>query len=132
MMQIAMVGLGRMGANMVRRLQADGHECVAFDVNPASVQALAAEGATGVGSLAEVVSTLATPRHVWIMVPAAFVGSTVDQLAAVLDPVTRSSTAATPGTATTSTGPGRSPPRGSTTSTSARPGEPTGSSAATA
>ncbi len=85
-MQIAMVGLGRMGANMVRRLEAGGHDCVAYDVNPVNVAVLAAEGSTGAGSLAEMVEAMAQPRHIWIMVPAAFVGATVDQLAELLSP----------------------------------------------
>jgi 6-phosphogluconate dehydrogenase len=83
-MQIAMVGLGRMGANMVRRLMADGHECVVHDVNEEPIAALESEGAIGARSLDELVSQLATPRHVWIMVPAAFVGATIDKLAPLL------------------------------------------------
>jgi len=83
-MQLGMVGLGRMGANMVRRLMRDGHECVVYDVDPASVEALAGEGAVGSTSLAEFVDKLTTPKAVWLMVPAAFTGSTVDQLAALL------------------------------------------------
>lgn len=83
-MQIAMIGLGRMGANMVRRLQRDGHDCVAYDVNAEAVAAMAAEGVRGVASLEELVEVLEPPRQVWIMVPAAFVGSTVDRLAALL------------------------------------------------
>ena len=69
-MQIAMVGLGRMGANMVRRLMRGGHECVVFDRNPASVDHLASEGASGVGSLEDLATWLAPPRAVWVMVPA--------------------------------------------------------------
>ncbi len=76
-----------MGANMVRRLQAGGHRCVVYDVNPAAVTDLATEvGATGVHSLDELVDALEPPRQVWIMVPAAFVGSTVDRLADLLSP----------------------------------------------
>jgi 6-phosphogluconate dehydrogenase len=85
-MQIAMVGLGRMGANMVRRLQRAGHTCVAYDLNPEAVAAAVDDGAVGVASLAELVGALEAPRHVWIMVPAAFVGGTVDQLAGLLSP----------------------------------------------
>jgi 6-phosphogluconate dehydrogenase len=65
-----MVGLGRMGSNLVRRLMRDGHPCVAFDVNPAAVSTLAGEGATGVASLQELVAALPTPRNVWLMLPA--------------------------------------------------------------
>jgi len=70
-MQIGMIGLGRMGANMVRRLLKAGHECVVFDVNKANVDALVAEGAVGSTSMADLVSKLATPRAVWLMLPAA-------------------------------------------------------------
>ncbi|SNY25507.1 phosphogluconate dehydrogenase (NAD(+)-dependent, decarboxylating) [Paractinoplanes atraurantiacus] len=69
-MQIAMVGLGRMGSNLVRRLMAAGHDCVVFDTDPASVEALSGEGATGSESLADLVGKLAQPRAVWVMVPA--------------------------------------------------------------
>jgi 6-phosphogluconate dehydrogenase len=81
-----MVGLGRMGANMVRRLMRAQHPCVVYDVNPATVATLAAEGAAGADSLAALAARLAPPRHVWIMVPAAFVDSTVAAVAAVLSP----------------------------------------------
>jgi 6-phosphogluconate dehydrogenase len=84
-MQLGMVGLGRMGANLVRRLMRDGHECVVFDVDPASVRQLESEGAIGADSLADLVSLLDGPRAVWIMVPAAFVGETVDRLADLMD-----------------------------------------------
>ncbi len=83
-MQIAMIGLGRMGANMVKRLMADGHHCVVYDVVEAPIAALEAEGATGARTLEELVAALEPPRHVWIMVPAAFVGSTVDLLAPLM------------------------------------------------
>ena len=69
-MQLGMIGLGRMGANMVRRLMRGGHECVVWDMNPASVQELAGEGAIGAASLDDFVAKLAQPRAVWIMVPA--------------------------------------------------------------
>jgi 6-phosphogluconate dehydrogenase len=85
-MQIAMIGLGRMGANMVRRLQRAGHECVAHDVNEAAVAAMEAEGATGARTPQEVVAALSAPRHLWLMVPAAFVGSTIDTFAPLLSP----------------------------------------------
>ena len=69
-MQLGMVGLGKMGANMVRRLIRGGHECVVFDLNPDSVRALAAEGATGAESVEDFVGKLQAPRAAWIMVPA--------------------------------------------------------------
>ena len=80
-MQLGMIGLGRMGANMVRRLMKAGHECVVFDVNTDAVKDLVGEGAIGASDLGDFVSKLATPRNVWIMVPAAFVDSTIDDLA---------------------------------------------------
>ncbi len=69
-MQLGMIGLGRMGANMVRRLMKAGHQCVVFDLNPANVKALAAEGATGAASLPDFVGKLTKPRAAWVMVPA--------------------------------------------------------------
>jgi 6-phosphogluconate dehydrogenase len=80
-MQLGMIGLGRMGANMVRRLMKAGHECVVWDMNAESVKGLAGEGATGAGSLEEFVAKLAPPRAVWLMVPAAVVDSSIGQLA---------------------------------------------------
>ncbi len=85
-MQLGMVGLGRMGANMVRRLMDNGHQCVAFDVFPDSVTKLAAEGAVAGSSLADFVQKLSTPRAVWLMVPAAHVDSTITQLVDLLEP----------------------------------------------
>jgi 6-phosphogluconate dehydrogenase len=85
-MQLGMIGLGRMGANLVRRLMRDGHQCVVFDVNPSSVDALVAEGATGSSSLQEFVSRLTPPRAAWIMVPAAITGPTVTELAGFMQP----------------------------------------------
>jgi 6-phosphogluconate dehydrogenase len=79
-MQLGMIGLGRMGANMVRRLMRDGHECVVFDMSPESVKKMAADGATGTESLADFVQKLKAPRAVWMMVPAAVVDGTLDQL----------------------------------------------------
>jgi 6-phosphogluconate dehydrogenase len=79
-MQVGMIGLGRMGANMVRRLMRGGHECVAYDVTPAAVKAIAAEGARGAVTLDEFVGALQKPRTVWLMVPAAVVDSTLDAL----------------------------------------------------
>ncbi len=69
-MQLGMIGLGRMGANMVRRLMRGGHQCVVFDRNPDSVKGLAKEGATGAASLEELLGKLKKPRAVWVMVPA--------------------------------------------------------------
>src|SRR5512147_370607 len=85
-MQLGMIGLGRMGGNMVRRLMRAGHECVVYDVNPPAVQALAGEGATGSDSLAGLVQTLRQPRSVWLMVPAALVDQTMADLSQHLDP----------------------------------------------
>jgi 6-phosphogluconate dehydrogenase len=83
-MQLGMIGLGRMGANLVRRLMRDGHRCVAYDRNPDAVKALASEGATGSESLADFVAKLETPRNIWIMVPAGVVQSTLDELRPLL------------------------------------------------
>ena len=85
-MQLGMIGLGRMGANMVRRLMKGGHECVAFDLNPEAVRAMAAEGATGAASLKEFVAALQPPRAVWVMVPAAVVDDMLNQAKAFLEP----------------------------------------------
>ncbi len=85
-MQIAMMGLGRMGANMVRRLLRDGHECVVFDVNPEAVAALAKEGAVASSSMQDMVAKLSRPRSVWLMLPAAITGRIADQVAALLEP----------------------------------------------
>src|SRR5579872_850052 len=84
-MQLGMIGLGRMGANLVRRLMRDGHHCVAYDRNPDVVKALAAEGADGANSLQEFVSKLNKPRAMWIMVPAGVVDSTLATLVPLLD-----------------------------------------------
>jgi len=84
-MQLGMIGLGRMGANIVRRLMNDGHECVVYDHNAEAVTQLAAEGAKGARSVAELVAQLQAPRAVWIMVPAAYAGGAVTDLAAHLD-----------------------------------------------
>jgi 6-phosphogluconate dehydrogenase len=85
-MQLGMIGLGRMGTNLVRRLMRDGHECVAYDVNADAVTHLEQEGALGASSLADFVGKLSKPRAAWIMVPAAFVDSTIAQLADVMEP----------------------------------------------
>jgi 6-phosphogluconate dehydrogenase len=83
-MQLGMVGLGRMGANMVRRLMQGGHTCVVYDVNPQSVKALEDEGAVGADSLEDFVGKLMEPKAAWVMVPAAYTGDTVDKLAALM------------------------------------------------
>jgi 6-phosphogluconate dehydrogenase len=83
-MQLGMIGLGRMGANLVRRLMRDGHECVGYDVTAAAVKALEGEGAAGATKLADFVAQLSPPRAVWIMVPAAVVDSTLDELVPLL------------------------------------------------
>ena len=79
-MQLGMIGLGRMGANMVRRLLKHGHDCVVFDRSAAAVTALAQDNAVGASSLAELVSKLAKPRALWLMVPAAVVDQTIADL----------------------------------------------------
>jgi 6-phosphogluconate dehydrogenase len=79
-MQIAMVGLGRMGANMVRRLIKGGHECVVYDRSQDAVQSMVKEGATGAASLADMTAKLKQPRAVWLMVPAGVVDQTVQEL----------------------------------------------------
>src|SRR5438309_8391588 len=80
-MQLGMVGLGRMGANMVRRLVAGGHGCVVFDVSPTVVGDMAKEkGITGSSSLQEIVSKLAKPRAIWLMIPAGVVERTIEQI----------------------------------------------------
>jgi 6-phosphogluconate dehydrogenase len=86
-MELGMVGLGRMGANMARRLMRDGHRCVVHDLDPGAVSALAAEGADGAASLAELALKLTAPRAVWLMVPAGEVTErTIEEVAAVLEP----------------------------------------------
>jgi 6-phosphogluconate dehydrogenase len=85
-MQMGMVGLGRMGANMVRRLMLGGHECVVYDVRPGSVAELVQAGATGSDSLEAFVGSLEAPRVVWVMVPAAFTDETIYKLAKLLEP----------------------------------------------
>jgi 6-phosphogluconate dehydrogenase len=111
-MQLGMIGLGRMGANLTRRLMRDGHHCVAYDVNPDAVKTLASEGAAGTNTLAEFVGALEQPRNIWIMVPAGIVDQTLEQLVPLLaaddtvidggnsyyrDDITRSKSLAGPG-----------------------------------
>jgi 6-phosphogluconate dehydrogenase len=79
-MQVGMIGLGRMGANMVRRLMRGGHECLVHDVSADAVRALANEGASGTTSIEDFIARLTPPRVVWLMVPAAVVDSTLDSL----------------------------------------------------
>jgi 6-phosphogluconate dehydrogenase len=85
-MQIGMMGLGRMGANMVRRLMKDGHECVVYDVNPASVAALVAEGAIGASSTEDFIGKLKKPACAWLMLPAAITGRIVEEVANFMAP----------------------------------------------
>ena len=84
-MQLGMIGLGRMGANMVRRLLKGGHECVVFDMSAKAVAELVKEKAVGTASLAEFVKTLTKPRAVWLMVPAGVVDKTIAELVAHLE-----------------------------------------------
>ena len=84
-MDLGMIGLGRMGANLVRRLLRDGHRAVVYDVDPASVAALVSEGADGADSLADLAGKLSGPRAVWVMVPAGITGQVIDDVASHLD-----------------------------------------------
>ena len=84
-MQLGMIGLGRMGANIVRRLMRDGHRCVVYDVNPKVVKELEKEGATGATSMVDFALKLDQPRAAWLMLPAAIVDSTLDELVPLFD-----------------------------------------------
>ena len=84
-MQLGMIGLGRMGANMVRRLMKAGHECVVYDVHADAVAELAKEGATGAKSLDDFVAKLSKPRAVWMMVPAGIVDQMIGEFQGRLD-----------------------------------------------
>ena len=84
-MQLGMIGLGRMGANMVRRLIKDDHSCVVYDVHPEAVSALAKEGAVGASSLADMVAKMTAPRAIWMMVPAAMVDQELEALVPLLE-----------------------------------------------
>src|SRR5580692_9119765 len=83
-MQLGMIGLGRMGANMVRRLLRGGHDCVVFDMSPKAVEELVQEKAVGAVDLRDLVKKLETPRTVWLMVPAAVVDKTISSLVPLL------------------------------------------------
>ena len=86
-MQLGMVGLGRMGAGIVRRLMRDGHHCVGYDIHPDAVKALEADGALGSSSLEEFAAKLEKPRAAWVMVPAGDItDKTIAALAEVLEP----------------------------------------------
>src|ERR1044072_9712511 len=84
-MELGMIGLGRMGANMVRRLLKHEHQSIVYDRSVEAVQALVREGAVGSTSLKEFVSKLKTPRAIWLMIPAALVDSTLTELSAIID-----------------------------------------------
>ena len=84
-MDLGMIGLGRMGANIVRRLMRDGHRCVAHDVSEAAIAGFQGEGAVGARSLADLAGAAPVPRHVWVMVPAGITGKVIDDLATHLD-----------------------------------------------
>ena len=85
-MQLGMVGLGRMGANIVRRLMRAGHTCVVYDVNADAVKGLEGEGATGAQTLEDFVAKLVAPKAAWVMVPAGYTGETVTKIAALMSP----------------------------------------------
>src|SRR5271155_3339554 len=84
-MQLGMIGLGRMGANMVRRLLKAGHQCVVFDMSPKAVEELAKDKAVGASSLADFVKKLEKPRAIWLMVPAAVVDASIADLVPLLE-----------------------------------------------
>src|SRR5260221_975211 len=84
-MQLGMIGLGRMGANLVRRCMAQGHECVVYDHNTSSVETLVGAGAVGATSVADLVARLSPPRPVWLMVAAGVTRGVVDDVAAHLE-----------------------------------------------
>ncbi len=85
-MQIGMVGLGRMGANIVRRLMRDGHDCVVYDVSAEAVDALVGEGATGAKTPEQFIAALTGPRVAWFMIPAGITGKVIDEFAALMEP----------------------------------------------
>ena len=83
-MELGMIGLGRMGANMVRRLLKGKHQCVVYDRSAEAVQALVNEGAVGAASLAEFIAKMQTPRAIWLMIPAALVDATLEELSSLV------------------------------------------------
>ena len=85
-MQLGMIGLGRMGANLVRRMMRDGHRCVVYDRSADAVKQLEDEGATGASSMADLVAKLEPPRAAWLMLPAAITGRVLDELAQLMEP----------------------------------------------
>jgi len=85
-MQLGMIGLGRMGANLVRRLMRDGHRCVVYDRSAEATAQLEGEGATGASSMADLVAKLEPPRAAWLMLPAAITGRVLDELAQLMEP----------------------------------------------
>src|SRR5512141_2633637 len=84
-MQLGMIGLGRMGASLARRLAKDGHKCVVYDVRPTAVKTIAGRGIRGCVSIDELVAKLAKPRTVWVVVPAGVTGKTVEALASRME-----------------------------------------------
>src|ERR1017187_8921737 len=84
-MELGMIGLGRMGSSMVQRLQRAGHHCVVYDTAPAAVEALRKAGAAGAGSLEEMAKIMKKPRAIWLMLPAAVVGPTLEKLIPLLE-----------------------------------------------
>ncbi|HTE93437.1 MAG TPA: NAD(P)-binding domain-containing protein, partial [Bradyrhizobium sp.] len=84
-MHLGMIGLGRMGASLVRRLAKDGHKCVVYDVSPAAVKRIAGRGVRGSVSIDELAAKLPRPRAVWVMVPAGVAGRTIEELASRMD-----------------------------------------------
>ena len=78
-MQLGMVGLGRMGANMVLRLMKNNHQCVVYDTDPKAVEELVKQGATGASSLKELVEKMDGPRHIWVMIPAAITDEVINE-----------------------------------------------------
>ena len=84
-MQLGMIGLGRMGANLVRRLTKNGHTCVVYDRNRAAVKKLSGRGIQGTASLNRFIAKLIKPRAAWVMVPAAVTGETIEELASLME-----------------------------------------------
>jgi 3-hydroxyisobutyrate dehydrogenase-like beta-hydroxyacid dehydrogenase len=132
-MQIGVVGLGKMGGNMVRRLARHGHKCVVFDQNAAAIEALVGERITGGADLAQLAAHLGKPRAVWVMLPAGEITDARSRnWARCSNRVTSSSTAATRSTRTTSGGPSSSSREASTMWIAAPPAASGESSAAIA